>query len=67
MYDKDSRKYSVALVTGLNGSLEGAIAAHDKLRGETAFEVPIAGAPYKVRFSQPFGADFGEWVAAPAQ
>lgn len=65
MLDSSSRKYNEALLTGLNGSLEGTIPANGQVRGEVAFEVPVAGAPYVCRYAQPTGTGTADWVAAP--
>lgn len=54
--DKDSHKYDETITTQGNGSIDGTIPPNDKVAGEVIFEVPTAGAPYRVRFSQPFGS-----------
>ncbi len=63
MLDKDSRKYDETIVgQKLNGSIEGTIPPKDKVTGEVVFEVPVAGAPYAVRYTQPLGGDSGTWA-----
>lgn len=41
LLDKDGRSFDMAIVTDLNGSLNGSLAAGRKMTGETAFSVPV--------------------------
>lgn len=41
LLDKDGRNFDMAIVTDLNGSLNGTLAAGRKMTGETAFSVPV--------------------------
>ena len=68
MFDKDSRKYGVTITTEqTNGSLDGTIPANGQVRGEVVFEVPVAGAPYTVQFTQPLGTENGVWAVTLPQ
>lgn len=41
LLDKDGRSFEMAIVTNLNGSLDGALTVGRKMTGETAFSVPM--------------------------
>jgi hypothetical protein len=65
LLDKDSRSHTVTFGALLNGSLDGTIAANQKLRGEALFEVAIGTAPFVVRYRQPFGPGSADWEVTP--
>lgn len=63
--DSENRTYSVDIFPDTQGSLDVQIAPGDAARGEVAFEVPIASAPYRVRFEQAVGFQYAEWLLQP--
>ena len=66
LLDKDSHKYTESLVSqGTTGSIDGTLPANGTVAGDVVFEAPIAEAPYRARFAQPFGSTTDDWAIAP--
>jgi hypothetical protein len=63
--DRDGRKYEPTPIPPdqQHGTLDGVIPPHGSVRGEVVFSVPIASAPYQLRFIQPVGTTSATWQA----